>query len=400
MRWSRSVLAFVWIAVGSRALSQTPQPPQAPPVGGELEQRIATLTEEVARLHARLDATEGTVDDPTNGPTLSLKGFGHVQAGIERTDSENDALDKTVDGFTLGGLDLFINSQVSDWISFMTETQFRQTSSGESLIEIERLILTYDINDHFNVQVGRFHTTAGYWNEAYHHGEWLQTTIGRPITLTSGLLPVHLVGLVLKADQESAVADLDYTLEVGNGRAPTAEATQTVGDPNEMKGINLALGVRPAAIDGLRFGANAWFDRIPENTTASSKGPAHGSIDERVVGAFVTYIAFPWEMIAEGFNNRHGGHGPSSTSNGCYLQLARRFGDFTPYLRGDLVALDDGDGYYASRDDRKALSLGLRWEVSDWNALKLQFTWTRINGANGGADSNVPSVTLQTCFVF
>ena len=46
--------------------------------------------------------------------------------------------------------------------------------------EVERLIIRYDLNDYFKVSFGRYHTPVNYWNTAFHHGQWLQTTISRP----------------------------------------------------------------------------------------------------------------------------------------------------------------------------------------------------------------------------
>ena len=43
-------------------------------------------------------------------------------------------------------------------------------------IELERLIIRYDLNDYFKVSFGRYHTPINYWNTAYHHGAWLQTS--------------------------------------------------------------------------------------------------------------------------------------------------------------------------------------------------------------------------------
>lgn len=46
--------------------------------------------------------------------------------------------------------------------------------------EVERVIIRYDLNDYFRVSFGRYHTLINYWNTAFHHGEWLQTSISRP----------------------------------------------------------------------------------------------------------------------------------------------------------------------------------------------------------------------------
>ena len=35
----------------------------------------------------------------------------------------------------------------------------------------------------FKVAAGRFHTALGYWNETYHHGTYLHTSITRPVAV-------------------------------------------------------------------------------------------------------------------------------------------------------------------------------------------------------------------------
>jgi hypothetical protein len=52
--------------------------------------------------------------------------------------------------------------------------------------EVERLIIRYDFNDYFKVSFGRYHTPINYWNTAFHHGQWLQTTASRPETTQFG----------------------------------------------------------------------------------------------------------------------------------------------------------------------------------------------------------------------
>jgi len=39
------------------------------------------------------------------------------------------------------------------------------------------LLIRYDYNDFFKLSFGRYHTPINYWNTAFHHGLWLQTTI-------------------------------------------------------------------------------------------------------------------------------------------------------------------------------------------------------------------------------
>jgi hypothetical protein len=60
-------------------------------------------------------------------------------------------------------------------------------------------MVRYDFSDQFKISAGRFHTPIGYWNTAFHHGSWLQTSVARPemIKFGSRFIPTHFVGLIV-----------------------------------------------------------------------------------------------------------------------------------------------------------------------------------------------------------
>lgn len=69
-----------------------------------------------------------------------------------------------------------------------------------------------------NVGVGRFHSAIRYYNTAYHHGTWLQTTTGRPLLFQfeeqGGILPIHNVGLKAPGGIPSGAHGLHYNFAV------------------------------------------------------------------------------------------------------------------------------------------------------------------------------------------
>ncbi len=108
-------------------------------------------------------------------------------------------------GFSEGQLTLHLSSALSSKVSVFSEITFTARSDAGTgtpeapgfNVEVERLIIRYDWNDFFKVSFGRFHTPINYWNTAYHHGTWLQTTIDRPEMVQFGgsFIPVHFVGI-------------------------------------------------------------------------------------------------------------------------------------------------------------------------------------------------------------
>src|SRR5260221_8972232 len=86
--------------------------------------------------------------------------------------------------------------------------------------EVERMIIRFDHSDRLKVSVGRYHTPINYWNTAFHHGQWLQTSISRPEMTQFGgrFIPVHFVGGLLEGALPAGGMNLNYNVGMGNGR--------------------------------------------------------------------------------------------------------------------------------------------------------------------------------------
>ena len=83
--------------------------------------------------------------------------------------------------------------------------------------EVERVIIRYDLNDYFKLSFGRYHTPINYWNTAFHHGQWLQTTISRPEMTQFGgsFIPVHFVGSLVEGAVPAGGLNLNYNFGRG-----------------------------------------------------------------------------------------------------------------------------------------------------------------------------------------
>src|SRR5438445_5215248 len=105
-------------------------------------------------------------------PSLQIRGFGDID--FSATDQKG-----SVSGFDLGQFVLHLASPLSEKVSYFGEVSFPAKPSGYDL-QVERTIIRYDYNDYLKLSFGKYHTPIGYWNTAFHHGAWLQTTISRP----------------------------------------------------------------------------------------------------------------------------------------------------------------------------------------------------------------------------
>jgi len=283
-------------------------------------------------------------------------------------------------------------------VSFLNETVFEPTPTGEYVLDVERIILKYRMNDHINIEAGRFHTILGNWNTAYHHGEWLSNSIGRPTVLNfeddGGLLPVHLIGISLNGWYGVGDSSLLWAFEVGNGRGGDPDPPQIATDANRSKAVNLSLGFEPAAVPGLKVGGGVYVDKIPP-------GAAPATLDEVILSGYVAYESGPLQVMAEYFDIDHeDALGASASSNGYYGQIAYGLGEWTPYLRYDAANIDDLDAFYSSQDNSKTLASGIRYDFTDWSALKLQYDVGTISPSGGGADIDSSKLALQLSFAF
>jgi len=367
--------------------------------------RLARLEGELAALREQIEYEDELEHGLILGPKLNLRGFTDVVFGARDVDRDSPGLDETSNEFALGQVDLFITSQLSERLSALSEVVFTAKSDGSNGPNIERAIVKYNLSDGLNFQAGRFHTTLGHWNEAYHHGEWFHTTIGRPQIVNfnggGGLLPIHLIGLVLKGRQGTDGMLLDYTLEAGNGRGPTRGFDQVASDVDDAKAINVAVGVQPTALDGLRLGGGVYVDEIPPNTKAAA-GPLHGNIDETILNAFATYYAGPWEVLAEYFRFDHegGSSDPDTDSNGFYVQVGYEVGDWTPYVRLEGIGVDDASTFFENQSDLDRYLIGARWDFSTWSALKFQVAYSEMDASPGGNDESEIELAVQWSYAF
>ncbi len=113
-------------------------------------------------------------------------------------------------------------------------------------VELERLIIRYDLNDYLKVSFGRYHTPINYWNTAYHHGAWLQTGISRPEMTQFGgsFIPVHFVGMLVEGAVPAGGLNLNYNFGLGNGRSTTTARGWSIRSSNRAGCTGCRLAAR------------------------------------------------------------------------------------------------------------------------------------------------------------
>src|SRR5229473_403155 len=172
-------------------------------------------------------------------PSLQIRGFGDVD--FSATDQKG-----SVSGFNLGQFVLHLASPLSEKVSFFGEVSFTAQPTGYDL-SVERTIIRYDYNDYFKLSFGKYHTPIGYWNAAFHHGAWLQTTIARPEMIKFGgtFIPTHFVGVEAEGNIPSGGLGLGYNVGLGNGRSSLLSKSGDSGDSNDNRSWVANVNSRP-----------------------------------------------------------------------------------------------------------------------------------------------------------
>jgi hypothetical protein len=335
------------------------------------------------------------------GPKLNIRGF--LDFNFDSGSAANPLIypltnppSPVHNSFQFGEVDLFMTSKLSESLSFQSEVIFGSDATNNWGIDIERAQLTYKASDYFHISAGRIHTAIGYYNNAFHHGTWFQTATGRPFMYffedSGGILPVHTVGVSVGGlVPGTGKWNAHWTAEVGNGTSTVFLSTagvnpvqNFVSDKNH-KAFNVAGYIKPDWLRGLQIGGNYYYD------IRETAGGPH--VDNIITGLYAVYVTPTWEFMNEFELQRDHLEGSGATFNTPlgYTQISHRIGKFRPYFRWQEVNVPGGDPLYGSVGRFEALSPGLRFDFTDYAALKYQYNRLYTRGAppKNGLDAQV-----------
>ncbi len=316
------------------------------------------------------------MDLPGGGPKLKIRGFFDFNFGVGRDANPlifplNAPVHNT---FQSGEFDLFITSKLSNTLSFLSELVVGSDETNVWGLDIERLQLTYRPSPYFEISAGRYHTSIGYYNTAFHHGTWFQTATGRPFMYffedSGGILPVHSVGVSTTGlVPGTGKLGLHWVAELGNGRSssPVGQPVQNFLSDKNHKDFNLAAYIEPAWLPGLQIGASYYRDRmVPAGIRP---------VEQRIASAYLVYITPRWEFMTEGvlLTNRIDGQTKLYNTPLTYGQISRKFGDYRPYFRYQYVESPTQDPVNIYTGRYAGPSLGLRMDFTEYAALKIQY---------------------------
>ncbi|HEV3374086.1 MAG TPA: porin [Candidatus Acidoferrum sp.] len=339
-------------------------------------------------------------------PSLQIRGFADVD--FSATDQKG-----AKSGFNLGQLDLHLASSLSRKISYFAEMTFNAHPTDYT-VEIERSIIRYDYNDYFKLSFGRYHTPIGYWNTAFHHGAWLETSIDRPEIVKVGgtFIPIHFVGFLAEGNIPSGGAGLAYSFGVGNGRGEVISRPGDAGDVNNSRAWVANIFARPAKLYGLQFGASMYRDKITcQNNPLVPVVPGcrltnGNDYREWITSAHVVWTRGAPEFLTEFANVNHRQVLTNRTSNsqGFYTQLGYRLPwfekDLKPYYRFEYIHTPKSEAVFANLDLVESIA-GLRYDISSYAAFKGEYRHANRNVLQTPTFNGIVSgLFLQTSFTF
>jgi hypothetical protein len=350
------------------------------------------------------------------GPVLNIRGFFDFNFGVGSIANPlvfpirdngcgtcGNQLTPPHTAFQAGEFDLFMTSKLSDHLSFLAEVVLGPDDTNEFGVDIERYQLTYRVNRYFSASAGRFHTSIGYYNTAYHHGNWFSTAEGRPIMYlfedSGGVLPVHMVGLTLSGEVPNMEKlGLNWIAEIGNGLSSNPIGTESVQNfysDRNYKATNLAFFIKPQPLPGWQIGGSWYHDGI--NPSQAQSPLSIPEIRQNIESAYVVYFSSNWEFMTEGvlLSNHVMGTSVPFRSPMAYTQIARAFGIYKPYFRYQYVRDNVNDPINLLKGTYYGPSAGIRIDFATYAAFKLQFNHLYQSGQLAGNGLNA-----QIAFAF
>ncbi len=379
------------------AVTTATPPPTPGPAGAHMQ-------------HDQAPAPEPTVAEEAQPvyPTLKIAGFGDFD--FSATDLHGpsggfqpETLLGNNSGFEMGQFVLHLSSALTPKVSVFSEltlTGVPDEGTGAPpapafKATVERFILRYDVNDYFKISVGRYHTPINYWNTAFHHGQWLQTSISRPEMTQFGgsFIPVHFVGVLLEGAAPAGGLNLNYNVGLGNGRGANLSEPGDFGDVNNNRAWLVNLFVKPDALYGLQAGGSVYRDELKPLGAPGAR--------EWIQSGHIVWAKENPEFIAEFANVSHQfSGGATSNSQAFYAQVGYRLPWFNklwkPYYRFEQIHVPKSDLLFNPLvPSFSGSTLGVRYDFASFAAFKLEYRNYMRRDL-----SNINGIFAQTSFTF
>jgi hypothetical protein len=402
------------VCMGSFASGQEVQP--AKETNQELQARLAKVEKEMQELRAKQEQQQSASGEDIDSLEKRLAELQGQASG-----SKPGKRRFMVTGFAFGsfenvrGADSTFNAgfnpiflySPSDRVLVEGQAEF-ELEDSETVTKLEYIQLSYLLNDHMTLGVGKFLNPANFWKERL-HPNWINKLPDEPIAFDQdAILSESQVGVQVHGVFPVASSKMEYSVFVSNGGSLVTDDPGAYGtmqfdnytDTHNSKDVGGRLGyfVLPELEIGyaLEYDANvtpsssdsgdakAVIQSVDVNFTRTLTG---GRLDVRGQWSFASLGNVVFDPTGAG------GFGPVSLDNsrdGGYLQAAYRpsnsksdlLNKLEGVVRYDAINLPSGapEGVDESR-----VTLGLDYWSAANSVFKLAY---EIDDKHGGVDSN------------
>ncbi len=301
--------------------------------------------------------------------------------------------------FYTGDFGLFLTSRLTDKASVLSEIIFEEGDAQSYSVDLRRMLLKYDFNDHLKFSFGRYQTNIGYYNWAFRSAAWLQTTADRPLVMQyasdGGLLPTQAIGVSVTGAIPSGKLGLNYIAEYGSSDTirPDIDGSGLLNEENNGNQVNVGLFLRPDAVPGLQIGGSYYHDKISNFIQGPSLRYGQG-----IVNGYAVYVAHGVEFLNEGFLIRDAALHFSDVvfdTPAFYSQISKQIVHIRPFFRYQYVNASTNNSIYNDVGLRLGPSFGARYDVNDYVAFTAQLDHTVRRG-----EPDLNGLQLQSAFTF
>ena len=348
---------------------------------------------------------------------IQWRGFGEVDYQILNQRQPELGTGGFVPGsagnFYTGDFGLFLTSRLTAKASVLAEIIFEEGDGQSYSVDLRRMLLKYEYDDHLKMSFGRYQTNIGYYNWAFRSAAWLQTTADRPLVMQyasdGGLLPTQAIGVSVTGAIPSGKLGLNYVAEYGSSDTirPDISGDGLVTDENNGNQTNVGLFIRPDELRGLQIGTSYYHDQVSNNVLNPSGAQvplAPGSLGysarygQTIVNAYAVYVAHGIEFLNEGFLIRQAliGGPLHFDTPAFYSQFSKQIWRVRPFFRYQYVNANTNVNSIV--DDvglRYGPSFGVRYNLNDYMA----FT-TQVDHTVRGREPGLNGMQLQFAFTF
>lgn len=342
-----------------------------------------------------------SVDTQAQVRQTQFNGFGHLEFYLDRDEDGRHA------SFAMGEHDFFVNSSLSDKITFIGEyvIRFNGKSATNYLPSIERSLVKFNYVNNHSIIVGKVHTPVNYWNDVYHHGRVFFPVIDRPLSF-SYLVPIHTLGLQFQG-QNLGKLNFGYDVMVGNGISSTDVYHDSV-----VPSVSGSVHIRPR--EGMRIGASYYWDDLHENVPGVHSGHSttvvipdkdkyQGPVKFRMLSFSFAQFGEKFELLNETSYSRSITDSTGTAHNFSQfvyagLNLTEKS---TPYILADYIDIDDNDIHVYPLEKLK-VAIGYRYSFNYLLNLKVQLekTWEFDHFGHEHTASYGPFLRVQLAYGF